>query len=141
MQATVSRFDTKCRAHQRRMPVVVTPDGIPAPTGHDKTSIVSFQRHDRPGSLLAILQEFAARANLTGDAFIAELAKNDIAAETFRDFEARGEFPALTIICLPNDHTSGTTPGAPAPAAGAEVSFDVTNCDTGRSDKLPGSAS
>lgn len=40
--------------------------GIPAPTGHDKTSIVCFQRKDRPGSLLGILQEFAARAiNLT----------------------------------------------------------------------------
>lgn len=40
--------------------------GIPAPTGHDKTSIVCFQSEDRPGSLLAILQEFAARAiNLT----------------------------------------------------------------------------
>jgi prephenate dehydratase len=40
--------------------------GVPAPTGHDKTSIVCFQRQDRPGSLLAILQEFAARAvNLT----------------------------------------------------------------------------
>jgi len=40
--------------------------GVPAPTGHDKTSVVCFQREDRPGSLLAILQEFAARAiNLT----------------------------------------------------------------------------
>ena len=40
--------------------------GVPAPSGHDKTSIVCFQREDRPGSLLAILQEFAARAlNLT----------------------------------------------------------------------------
>jgi prephenate dehydratase len=40
--------------------------GVPAPTGHDKTTIVCFQRADRPGSLLAILQEFAARAiNLT----------------------------------------------------------------------------
>lgn len=40
--------------------------GIPAPTGHDKTSIVCFQREDRPGSLLAILSEFAARSiNLT----------------------------------------------------------------------------
>jgi len=40
--------------------------GIPAPTGHDKTTIVCFQREDRPGSLLGILQEFAARAiNLT----------------------------------------------------------------------------
>ena len=36
--------------------------GIPAPSGHDKTSVVCFQRADRPGSLLAILQEFAARA-------------------------------------------------------------------------------
>ncbi len=45
---------------------VVVGRGIPAPTGHDKTTIVCFQRADRPGSLLAILQEFAARAiNLT----------------------------------------------------------------------------
>jgi prephenate dehydratase len=46
--------------------VVVGRDGGPAPTGHDKTTIVVFQRADRAGSLLAILQEFAARAiNLT----------------------------------------------------------------------------
>jgi prephenate dehydratase len=41
--------------------VVVAREGIPAPTGHDKTSIVVFQRADAPGSLLGILQEFAAR--------------------------------------------------------------------------------
>jgi prephenate dehydratase len=46
--------------------VVVSRTGIPTPTGHDKTSIVVFQRADAPGSLLAILQEFAARnINLT----------------------------------------------------------------------------
>jgi prephenate dehydratase len=46
--------------------VVVAREGVPAPTGHDKTTIVCFQHADRPGSLLAILQEFAARAiNLT----------------------------------------------------------------------------
>ncbi|MCX7620102.1 MAG: prephenate dehydratase [Acidimicrobiales bacterium] len=46
--------------------VVVAREGIPARTGHDKTSIVVFQRTDAPGSLLAILQEFAARnINLT----------------------------------------------------------------------------
>lgn len=46
--------------------VVVAREGIPAPTGHDKTSIVVFQRADAPGSLLGILQEFAARTiNLT----------------------------------------------------------------------------
>lgn len=46
--------------------VAVAPNRIPEPTGHDKTSIVVFQQADRPGSLLAILAEFAARAiNLT----------------------------------------------------------------------------
>jgi prephenate dehydratase len=44
----------------------VARDTVPAPTGHDKTSIVVFQKADEPGSLLSILQEFAARAiNLT----------------------------------------------------------------------------
>jgi prephenate dehydratase len=46
--------------------VVVGRDPVPAPTGHDKTTIVVFQKADQAGSLLAILQEFAARAiNLT----------------------------------------------------------------------------
>jgi prephenate dehydratase len=46
--------------------VLVARTGIPAPTGHDKTSVVIFQRTDRPGSLLTILQEFSARSiNLT----------------------------------------------------------------------------
>jgi prephenate dehydratase len=45
---------------------VILGRGIPPRTGHDKTSIVCFQRENRPGSLISILQEFAARAiNLT----------------------------------------------------------------------------
>jgi prephenate dehydratase len=35
--------------------------GIPAPTGHDKTSVVCFQSADRPGSLHGILGQFSAR--------------------------------------------------------------------------------
>ncbi len=49
-KGNATRFVTLGRGH------------IPAPTGHDKTSIVVFQKSDEPGSLLAILQEFAARA-------------------------------------------------------------------------------
>ncbi len=46
--------------------VALAASGVPAPTGHDKTSIVCFQREDHPGSLHAILSEFAARSiNLT----------------------------------------------------------------------------
>lgn len=42
--------------------VTVARQGVPRITGHDKTSIVIFQRNDRPGSLLSILQEFSARS-------------------------------------------------------------------------------
>ena len=46
--------------------VLVASSGIPAPTGHDKTSIVCFQDADRPGSLHSILGQFSARnINLT----------------------------------------------------------------------------
>ena len=41
--------------------VLVAREGIPDATGHDKTGIVVFQRADEPGSLISILQEFAAR--------------------------------------------------------------------------------
>ncbi len=41
--------------------VIVARDGVPPPTGHDKTTIVVYQRANEPGSLISILQEFAAR--------------------------------------------------------------------------------
>ena len=41
--------------------MTVARQGVPKFTGNDKTSIVIFQRDDRPGSLLSILQEFSAR--------------------------------------------------------------------------------
>jgi prephenate dehydratase len=46
--------------------VLVARSRVPKPTGHDKTSIVCFQRADHPGSLHGILGQFAARnINLT----------------------------------------------------------------------------
>jgi prephenate dehydratase len=41
--------------------VLVAREVIPAPTGHDRTAMVVYQRADEPGSLISILQEFAAR--------------------------------------------------------------------------------
>lgn len=41
--------------------IVVGKGVVPAATGHDRTGIVVFQRADEPGSLISILQEFAAR--------------------------------------------------------------------------------
>ncbi|MDZ7677730.1 MAG: prephenate dehydratase [Acidimicrobiales bacterium] len=97
--------------------VAVSAHGIPAPTGHDRTSIVIFQRADRPGSLLSILQEFAARAiNLTklesrptkkglGDyCFIIDLEghiDDELVADCLRDLKSKqaevkflGSYPA-----------------------------------------------
>ena len=97
--------------------VAVAREGIPTPTGHDKTTIVCFQRVDQPGSLLAMLQEFAARAiNLTklesrptkkglGDyCFIIDLeghVADELVADCLRDLKAKaldvkflGSYPA-----------------------------------------------
>ena len=41
--------------------IAVARTGVPAPTGHDRTSIACFQSADHPGSLYAILGHFAAR--------------------------------------------------------------------------------
>jgi prephenate dehydratase len=93
-------------------------EGVPAPTGHDKTSIVVFQKADQPGSLLAILQEFAARAvNLTnlhsrptkkalGDyCFFIDLEghiSDELVADCLRDLKSKqadvkflGSYPAI----------------------------------------------
>jgi prephenate dehydratase len=46
--------------------VLVGRDTVPPASGHDKTSILVYQKADAPGSLVGILQEFAARRiNLT----------------------------------------------------------------------------
>jgi prephenate dehydratase len=41
--------------------VALARSGVPAPTGHDRTSIACFQSADHPGSLYGILGQFAAR--------------------------------------------------------------------------------
>jgi prephenate dehydratase len=97
--------------------VVVASSGIPAPTGHDRTSIVCYQQADRPGSLHAILGQFAARSlNLTklesrptkralGDyCFIIDLeghVDDEVVADCLRDLHAQlagvkflGSYPA-----------------------------------------------
>ncbi|HLG93040.1 MAG TPA: prephenate dehydratase [Acidimicrobiales bacterium] len=97
--------------------VAVARQGVPAPTGHDRTSIVCFQDQDRPGSLHAILGQFAARnINLTklesrptkralGDyCFIIDMEghlADEIVADCLRDLHAQlagvkflGSYPA-----------------------------------------------
>jgi prephenate dehydratase len=97
--------------------VLVRPGVVPAPTGHDKTSIVCFQHTDQPGSLHAILGQFTARnINLTklesrptkqglgSYCFIIDLeghVDDEIVADCLRDLHAQlagvkflGSYPA-----------------------------------------------
>jgi prephenate dehydratase len=97
--------------------VAVARHGIPAPTGHDRTTIACFQRSDRPGSLHGILGQFSARnINLTklesrptkralGDyCFIIDLeghVGDEVVADCLRDLHAEladvkflGSYPA-----------------------------------------------
>jgi prephenate dehydratase len=99
--------------------VALTRSGIPAPTGHDKTSIVVFQKADVPGSLLTILQEFAARGiNLTrlesrptkrglGDyCFIIDLEGHigdELVADALRDLKSKNE----DVLFLGSYHAAG----------------------------------
>lgn len=92
--------------------VLVSRAGVPAPTGHDKTSIVCFQDTDQPGSLHAILGQFSARGiNLTklesrptkrglGDyCFIIDLeghVSDEIVADCLRDLHA--QLPAMKFL-------------------------------------------
>ncbi len=104
--------------NRTRFVVVALPAaGIPAPTGHDKTTIVCFQRQDQPGSLHGILGQFTARdINLTklesrptkhslGDyCFIIDLeghVDDEVVADCLRDLHAHlrrikflGSYPA-----------------------------------------------
>jgi prephenate dehydratase len=84
--------------------VLVARAKVPRPSGHDKTSIVCFQRADHPGSLHGILGQFAARnINLTklesrptkqglGDyCFVIDLAGHvgdEVVADCLRDLHA-----------------------------------------------------
>ena len=41
----------------------------------------------------------------------------DFIMAELKEFEQRGQYPSLTIVCLPNDHGSGTAQNCPTPAS------------------------
>ncbi|MFO0914831.1 MAG: alkaline phosphatase family protein [Pirellulales bacterium] len=41
----------------------------------------------------------------------------DYVLKELKAYEAKGDYPSLTVICLPQDHTSGTSAKCPTPAA------------------------
>jgi DNA-binding beta-propeller fold protein YncE len=63
------------------------------------------------------LRPHSPRDTVGWDMNVPDQLRADAIIRDLAECEQRGEYPRLTIICLPNDHTSGTKPGCPTPAA------------------------
>lgn len=63
------------------------------------------------------IRPFSPTAYVGWEMAVPDQYRADFIISELADFEQRGEFPNLTIICLPNDHTSGTSLNCPTPAS------------------------
>ena len=79
---------------------------------------------DRPGEvifesrpMIETIRPFAPTGYVGWEMSVPDQYRADFILRELKEFEARGEFPQLVLICLPNDHTSGTRRGAPTPDA------------------------
>jgi DNA-binding beta-propeller fold protein YncE len=67
--------------------------------------------------MIETIKDFSPTAYVGWEMAVPDQYRADFILRELKDYVAKGEFPALTIICLPNDHTSGTKKGFPTPAA------------------------
>jgi YVTN family beta-propeller protein len=63
------------------------------------------------------LRPYLVKATVGWDLSVPDVFRARKFMEELKQFEQTGQFPNLIIICLPNDHTSGTGVGSPTPAA------------------------
>jgi DNA-binding beta-propeller fold protein YncE len=83
---------------------------------------VDHQARTSAGEVLAVasvpgLQGLVAPTFAGFDLDITDAKRMDHWQSEFSDFVKDGNLPKLSIVHLPNDHTKGTTPGAPTPRA------------------------
>jgi DNA-binding beta-propeller fold protein YncE len=63
------------------------------------------------------LRPFSPTSYVGWEMSVPDQYRADFILQELKQFEAKGEYPELTIICLPNDHGSGTSKGCPTPGA------------------------
>lgn len=63
------------------------------------------------------IKEFSPTKYVGWNMSVPDQYRADFIIEELKQFEAQGNLPQLIIICLPNDHTSGTAANCPTPAA------------------------
>jgi len=67
--------------------------------------------------MIETIQKFSPTNYVGWEMSVPDQHRADFIIRELEEFTRKGEFPQLTIICLPNDHTSGTSRGTPTPAA------------------------
>ena len=67
--------------------------------------------------MIETIQKFSPTNYVGWEMSVPDQHRADFVIRELEEFTRKGEFPQLTIICLPNDHTSGTSRGTPTPAA------------------------
>ena len=63
------------------------------------------------------LQPYTCKSYPGWNLHIPDVLRAERFLQEFREYEKKKEWPNLILIYLPNDHTSGTAPGAPTPRA------------------------
>jgi YVTN family beta-propeller protein len=79
----------------------------------DQTHLINIT--SRPG--IESLRPYLNTQTVGWDMDIPDAFRAAQFVKELHEYERKSEFPHLVIICLPNDHTSGTRAGAPTPAA------------------------
>jgi YVTN family beta-propeller protein len=67
--------------------------------------------------MIETIRPFSPTAYVGWEMAVPDQYRADFILAELAQFVIRGELPQLTIVCLPNDHTSGTSEGSPTPAA------------------------
>ncbi|MDD8025359.1 MAG: alkaline phosphatase family protein [Acidobacteriota bacterium] len=63
------------------------------------------------------LRPYLARRTVGWNMAVSDQFRADYFLKELAEFERKGEMPALILVCLPDDHTSGTKEGSPIPIA------------------------
>jgi hypothetical protein len=63
------------------------------------------------------IKDFSPTGYVGWNMSVPDQVRADFILKELAEFEKQGSYPQLTIICLPNDHTSGTSKNCPTPAS------------------------
>jgi hypothetical protein len=68
-------------------------------------------------AVIESLKPYAATQTLGWNLEVSDQFRADAILKELKQYEKTGTFPDLVLVCLPDDHTSGTRAGKPTPAA------------------------